>query len=253
MALDEKTIELINADIDGEIQPDEKALLEAALAASEEARAMHAELGALCSSLDAEKMLEPPPHLRHVVMNSIPHQQPVTKSPGFFKSLFDVPAFRYAGAFAAGVIMAVLIVDSGQMQDNALNEVGGLVGTISDVSDVAPGIDSATVNKKEVAGSVTLRRADPIMILDFDLSTMGPVDIVASYDDKTIWFNGFGQLEATGTSISADSGQIKVQIDGKRRYAVYLHNPDSRNLAINIQFFSKNEQIHEAVLTYEQD
>ena len=40
MAIDEKHEELINADIDGEIQPDEKAELDAFLATSEAGRAL---------------------------------------------------------------------------------------------------------------------------------------------------------------------------------------------------------------------
>ena len=121
------------------------------------------------------------------------------------------------------------------------------------VSSLAPGIDSTVIHKAEVAGTVTLRNAGPILIIDFDLSTRGPVDIVATYEDKTVWFNGFAQLESTGTSVSADDGQIRVQIEGKRRYAVYLHNSGSRNLSINLEFFANGEIVHEATLEYRQD
>ena len=100
---------------------------------------------------------------------------------------------------------------------------------------------------------MTLRRADPIIIIDFDVSTKGPIDIVASYDDKSVWFNGFAQLESTGTSISTDGGEIKIQVDGKRRYAVYLHNPESHKLSINLQFFAGGEPVYQAVLEYNDD
>ena len=257
MAIDEKYIALINADLDGDIQPDDKAQLEAFLAESEAGQALQDELRSLCSALDAEGMLDPPRHLRHVVMNSLPEPKakpqssPVTESPGFWYSLFAVPALRYTATFAAGVIMAVAIVDSGQVQQRAFNDVTGLVGTMSDAGDIAP-VASTIIHKAAVAGTITLRRADPILIIDFDLSTKGPIDIVATYDDKSVWFNGFAQLESTGTSISADGGQIRIQVDGKRRYAVYLHNEGSRKLSINLQFFSNGEPVHQAVLEYEQ-
>ena len=130
---------------------------------------------------------------------------------------------------------------------------GDLVGTMSESGETAPGVASLTINKAEIAGTVTLRRADPILIIDFDMSTNGPIDIVASYEDKTVWFNGFAQLESTGTSISAESNQIRIQVDGKRRYAVFLHNSRSRNLSINLQFFANGEPVHQAVLEYEQN
>ena len=252
MAIDEKYTALINADIDGDIQADEQAELEAFLAESEAGRALQAELRDLCSTLDDAEMLDPPPHMKHVVMNSLRNSPPETESAGFLQSMFAVPALRYAATFAAGVVMAIAIVDSGQVQQSAFNDVTGLVGTMSDVSDMATSVDSTIIHKAEVAGSVTLRRADPILIIDFDLSTKGPIDIVATYDDKTVWFNGFAQLESTGTSISTDGNQVRIQFEGKRRYAVYLHNPGSRNLSINIQFFAKGEPVHQAVLEYDQ-
>ena len=253
MAIDEKYRELINADIDGEIQPDEKAELEAFLAKSEAGRALQKELRELCATLDADDLLDAPQQIRHGVMNSISKPRPEAESPGFFRSLFAVPAMRYAATFAAGVVMTVSIVDSGQIQQGAFNDVTGLVGTISDSDDMAPGIDSMVIHKSDVAGTVTLRNADPLLIIDFDLSTKGPVDIVATFDDKTVWFNGFAQLESTGTSVSADDGQIKVQVEGKRRYAVYLHNSESHNLLINIEFLSNGEAVHEAILEYQAD
>jgi len=253
MAIDEKYRELINADIDGEIQPDEKAELDAFLAESEAGRALQEELRELCATLDVEILLDPPQHLRHVVMNSIPTPKALAESPGFFRSLFAVPAMRYAATFAAAVVVTVAIVDSGQIQQDAFNNVTGLVGTISDTSDLGPGVATTVINKADVAGTVTLRLADPILIIDFDLSTKGPVDIVATYHDKSVWFNGFAQLESTGTSVSADDGQIKVQIEGKRRYAVYLHNSGSRNLSINLEFFANGESVHKAILEYQQD
>ncbi len=266
MAIDERYLELINADIDGEIQPAEKAALEAFLAKNAAGRALHEELQSLCSTLDAEKLLEPPTHLKHVVMNSLPKSAPVAETPGSgakaqgdgakaqgdWRSLFSIPALRYATVFATGVVMTILIVESGQIQQSAFNDVTGLVGTMSESGETAPGVASLTINKAEIAGTVTLRRADPILIIDFDVSTNGPIDIVASYEDKTVWFNGFAQLESTGTSISAESNQIRIQVDGKRRYAVFLHNSRSRNLSINLQFFANGEPVHEAVLEYEQ-
>ena len=62
--------------------------------------------------------------------------------------------------------------------------------------------------RAEVAGTVTLRSTGPLLIVDFDLSALQPVEIVAGYSDKSIWFNGFAQLESTGTSIAAETGAV---------------------------------------------
>lgn len=252
MAIDEKYIELINADIDGEIGPDEKTELDAFLASSDEGRTLREELSGLCSTLDNQDMLDAPPHVRHIVMNQLPGKRREPESESWLQSLFAVPALRYAATFAAGVVMTVVIVDSGQIQQSRFDEVTGLVGTMSGNGEYGPAVDSATINRTDVAGVITLRRADPIMIIDFNLSTNGPIDIVASYADRTLWFNGFAQLEATGTSILAEDGRISIQVEGNRRYAVYLHNADSRGVSIDLAFFANGEPVHQATLEYSQ-
>ena len=107
------------------------------------------------------------------------------------------------------------------------------------------------IDKSQVAGTVTLRSAGPILIVDFDLSARGPVEILAGYSDKSIWFNGFAQLESSGTSISAETGRVTLGMQGKRRYAVYLHNEGGRATTVNLQFRSDGEVVHEASLDYE--
>lgn len=253
MSIDERYIALINADIDGEISPDDKSELDAFLADSAEGRELHEQLSSLCSTLDGQELLEPPTHLRHTVMNQLPKAPPQAESDGMLRSLFIAPAFRYAATFAAGVVMTILIVDSGQIQQHSFDDITRIVGTVADPNAHGPGLDQVTINRAEVAGNVTLRRAERIMILDFNLSTSGPVDIIARYSDKTVWFNGFAQLEATGTSISAADGEVRIQVDGKRRYAVFLHNAGSRNIAIQLQFFANGARVYEGTLEYVAD
>ncbi len=56
---------------------------------------------------------------------------------------------------------------------------------------------------------------------------------------RTIW----GLVSGSGEWIGGGH-----RVDGKRRYAVYLHNAGSRKLSITLQFFSNGEPVHEAVV-----
>ena len=76
------------------------------------------------------------------------------------------------------------------------------------------------------------------MVIDFDLVSSGPVDIVADFSRGDIWFNGFAQLENPGTSVLADVGQVTLRMQGKRRYAVYLHNSSAGPATVNLKFYS---------------
>jgi len=249
MVIDEKQAILINADIDGEISPAETAELQAFLEQSAEGRAMHADLSALCSTLDAVESEDPPPHMRHVIMNSATPTRAKPESPGFIQALFETPALKYAAIFAAGVFLTLSLVDSGQISNGAFDDVTGLVGTVSEPVD-ATLASSISVDEAEIAGSVSLRSSGSMLILDFDLVAMNPVEIEAHYTDKTIWFNGFAQLESSGTTISAETGHVSLVMEGKRRYAVYLHNEGGRKTIVNLRFIVDGQIIHEASLNY---
>ena len=250
MTINPKYFELIQADIDGEIDDAGKAELENFLAESEEGRAVYEELETLCRSLDSLPSLDPPAHLRHVLLNQAPVKAAPQATPGLLQRLFSGPALGYVGVFAAGVALTLALVDSDQISQGAFDEVTGLVGTVADPKFSAPEHGTISIDESEVAGTVTLRSQGPMLIVDFDLSALQPVEIVAGYSDKSIWFNGFAQLESTGTSIAAETGAVTLKMDGKRRYAVFLNNPGMRPATIDLRFTAEDQVIHEAQLSF---
>lgn len=252
MAIDPKIVELINADIDGEISSGDKQELETLLADSPEAQAMHAELSGLNSTLNELPDLDPPVYLKHTIMASIPRTEAQQRRSNLLHAIIAAPAMRYAAMFAAGSLITLTLISSDQLSDSAFRDVTPLVGTISSEVPDGPGIQSTRIDRPEVAGRVSLRSSGPLLIVDFDLVSSGPVDIVASYADQTVWFNGFAQLESPGASISAQSGRVTMQIEGKRRYALFLHNAGDRNISINLQFMSQGQIIYDTDVQYRQ-
>jgi len=252
MAIDPNIVELINADIDGEISPADKDTLEAVMAESPEAQAMHAELSGLSSSLDELPDLDAPPYLIHTIMAEVPKSESQDRRGDFLRGLFAAPALRYAAMFAAGSVLTLSLVSSDQVSERAFTDVTGLVGTISSEVPVGPGIQTLQIDRTDVAGHITLRSSGPLLIVDFDLVSNGPIDIVATYSDQSVWFNGFAQLESPGASISAESGRISMKINGKRRYALYLHNAGDRNISINLRFMSDGEVVYDTDIQYAQ-
>jgi len=252
MAIDPNIVELINADIDGEISPADKDTLEALMAESPEAQAVHAELSGLSSSLDELPDLDAPPYLIHTIMAEIPKSEAQDRRSNFLQGLFAAPALRYAAMFVAGSVLTLSLVSSDQVSERAFSDVTGLVGTISSEVPVGPGIQTLRIDRTDVAGHITLRSSGPLLIVDFDLVSNGPIDIVASYSDQSVWFNGFAQLESPGASISAESGRITMKINGKRRYALYLHNAGDRNISINLRFMSDGEVVYDTDIHYAQ-
>lgn len=249
MAIDQKHLDLINADIDGEIGDSDRAELLAFLAQSAEGRALHEELASLCSTLDGVDSIEAPTHLRHVIMNSLKPAGTKPESPSLLQKIFAIPALTHAVTFAAGVFLTLSLLSSGQISTGAFDDVTGLVGTIADPID-AEVLGAVAFNKPEVAGKVALRRSGAMLILDMDLVAMRPIEVEADYTDRTIWFNGFAQLESSGTKISAETGRIRLGMDGKRRFAVYLQNKGGRETTVKLRFMADGKVVHETKLDY---
>jgi hypothetical protein len=249
MAIEQKYTDLINAAIDGEISNEEKAELEAFLASSADGRTLHDELASLCGTLDKLEAEAPPVHLGHAIMNALPPTRKPESSPGFLPALLGMPAFKYAFTFAAGVILALTIVDSGKISNRAFDNVTGLVGTIADPID-ATLASAVSVDELDVAGIVALRSAGSLMILDFDLVSKDHIEIEAGYSDPSIWFNGFAQLESDDTTVAAAPGRVRLGMKGKRRYAVFLHNQGEHETTVNLRFLANGEVVHEASLEF---
>ena len=249
MAIDQKHLDLINADIDGEIGDSDRAQLQAFLAESAEGRALHEELASLCSTLDGVDAIEPPPHLRHVILNAMKPARAPSESPSLVQKIFAIPALTHAITFAAGVFLTLSLLNSGQISTGAFDDITGLVGTIAEPID-AEVLGAVAFDKPEVAGKVALRRSGAMLILDMDLVAMRPIEIEADYTDRTIWFNGFAQLESSGTKISAETGRIRLGMDGKRRFAVYLQNKGGRETTVKLRFMADGKVVHEAELDY---
>lgn len=251
MTVEQKYLELIHGDIDREISEKQRADLRAFLQSSEEGRELHAELSSLCQTISSSAALEPPPHLRYAILDSIkPHRKRLTVADQV-KALFSVPALRYAGTFAAGVLLTLSLVGSDQASKHAFDDLTELVGTISkDIPQPMVSGRSLHLTASELAGTVTLGSAGSVLVLDFDLASRKPVKIVAAFPERGIWFNGFAQLENPGTSVSAESGRVTLHSEGRQRYAIYLNNVGGKDASINLKFYLGNALIHEGELRF---
>ena len=252
MAIDPKIIEMINAEIDGEISAADLRELEKALAVNAEARLFREEVSRICKSMDADDMLEAPSHLSHAILaatESRSRKRNNSRGRGTLVKWFSVPALRLAGAFAAGIILTLSFASSDRIYRGAFHDVTDLVGTIADPPSAPSDRHSLQISRTDVAGLIVAHRSGQILVIDFDLVSRGPVDIVASFADKGIWFNGFAQLESTGTSVAAVPGRVILSMEGKRRYALYLRDDGNKESSIDLQFVSSGTIVHEARLT----
>ena len=255
MNIDPDIVELINAEIDGELSAADEKRLDNYLAESPAARDYRDELATLCGELNTAQKLAPPEHLRPLILDNLRRKAKAPSGNGFrefFTAVFDFPIVRYASCFAAGVILSYALVSSDRISQGAFGDVTNLVGTMTQPEPLGEltRVDGMRLTLHEVAGTVTLNRTGNVLIVDFDLSSPDPVEIVAGFNDPDVWFNGFAQLESEGTRISAATGQVTLNMLGQGRYAVYLYNSSAAAATVDLQFYSGGSLIYEAALEY---
>ena len=104
--LEERIIQMINADLDGELGQAEKEELDAILESSAEARSMRVEMLKLTNLLDSVPEVAPPPGLSEQILNKLtpPPRKPTFSLAGLFPSFQPVTAGL---AFAAGLLLTV--------------------------------------------------------------------------------------------------------------------------------------------------
>ena len=249
MAIEPKYVELINADLDGEISDAERVDLAEYLETSQEARALREELAELCGSLDEMGQMDPPPHLKYAILDSLQKSRPTqTKSSFSWRQLFAAPALHHAVTFAGGAFLTFALISSNQLSDQAFDDVTGLVGTISETAPAAPGQKLIRLTSSELAGVVSVHRAGSLNVVDFDLAADGTVEIIAEFSDHDLWFKGFAQLENDNTRILADEGKVKMHTQGRNRYALYLQHKSEVEAPVNLRFYAAGNLIHEADL-----
>ena len=250
MAVEQKYVEMINAALDGELSDTERAGLTEMLATNPEAQAIYDDLAGVCDALDSMPKVEPPAHLKYAILDSVTTSKTIpSDQSGSRPAIFAMPVFRHAVAFAAGAFMTFALVSSNRISDQAFDDITGLVGTISETEFANPNAQSINLTMSELAGTVTISKIGALTVLEFNLVAAGPLEIVAGFSDADMWFKGFAQLENDGASVSAGAGVVRMTMQGRNRYAMYLHHAGSNGAAIHLQFFAAGTLIHEADLT----
>ena len=253
--LEERTLYLINADIDGELTADEREELGVILESSGEARAMRAELLRLSNLLESLPEQLPPPELSKQILNKLAPQPRAANFSlsGLFASFQPATAGL---AFAAGLLMTVGFYELSP-NGQSLSETASMVGTM-----VASQAGSPDLLKNDVllkgdgfSGTVSLRSNDGVYILNFDLDSEEMTEIEVGLDRTGLSFGGFAETRSDANkvfeTVTMSGGTLRVVNQGRQQFAVFLrvNSPEQAIDAglITIDFSSDGDRLYEGV------
>jgi hypothetical protein len=188
----ERTLELINAELDGELDGPAKAELSRRLLADPGLRALREQVRATCAAIDALPSEDPPEGLRAAIMEALPASPPVcgqrdVRAAGFGS---DRPILRYAAAFAGGLLVSALAFQfawrDARVDPRELS--GTIAGVTADASKVELHLD-------EVHGTVRIEGPDAAPVVVAELTAQRPVQVIARLDGEEVRLSGFGALQ----------------------------------------------------------
>jgi len=180
---DSDCLALIHAELDGRLDPQQRAELARRLLADPEVRTLREDLLRLRSMLDAVGDVEPPADLKANVLSALP----VPAVP-LRPTLWLAARWRYA-ALLAGVLSAATLVY--ETVDGPAPGSGELTGTMA-ARRTALVLDTVALDTGPVRGHVSLYRDASGLGLALELASSAPVDVVVVSGSETLRVNGLG-------------------------------------------------------------
>jgi hypothetical protein len=214
--IDEKYIELVQADVDGELSAERRAELNRFLLTSQEARAMRAQLAAIAGTLGGLVPAEPPADLRERILSRLPPQS--RRASGAGDSRFS-GGLRWAAGLAAATLLGAIVFRIASEDHSALDSAK-LSGTMASPGEPAPSvapyqIDEVAVSVEQVRGTVSLLGSPQARIVEFNLAVDGPVELFVEHEGERTRVIDLGRpLVIAGPAPAGVPLTVEVQVPG---------------------------------------
>jgi hypothetical protein len=202
---DDGHLALINAEIDGELDGQQRGELARSLLADPELRTLREDLRRLCAALDTVADVEPPPLLRDSILAALPQSTPIRE-----RSWWATPRIRYAAIIVLGLASGAVVYETVHGPKPSTTEVMGTMGPAGETTI----LDAVRLDGGPVAGRVSLYRDRAGLGIKFELSASAPVDVLIAGDGRTLRVEGVGRQDKPAQG--KPGGALTVGLPGFR-------------------------------------
>lgn len=225
--MDQRIIELINADIDRELDASGRTELEQILESSSEARQARSELLQLTNLLDNSPPVSVPNHLAGEISRQVrlPAQSGKWSLNGLFSSFQPVPV---ALSFAAGLLLMAGFNGTRQGDELQSPSVNDMVGTMiaGQSTDDMTRRGRMALNSGGLTGTITLHESGNMYVLNFELDSDEPVEVAIGLEGAGLSFGGVARSNKPGElpedNLLVSGGTLRVINQGKQSMTVFL-------------------------------
>jgi hypothetical protein len=194
---DPRLVELINAEIDSELDAQQRAELARSLLADPNARARREDLRRLCVALDQIQEVEPPSQLRESVLAALQQSKPK-------RSSSSATRWRHAALVAGILAGGAVVLEVSNGPQSVSTDVAGTMA--------APGtpalLDTVRLSDGPVSGRASLYRDRAGLGLELDVTASAPVDVLVTSEGQSL------RIRALGGSGKPADHPARVQLTG---------------------------------------
>jgi anti-sigma factor RsiW len=187
---DDERMQLIYAELDGELSSEQRADLARLLLAEPEMRRLRDELRGLCSRLDAVGQVEPPPQLKGSILTRLPS---VPVATAYRKASFG--RWRLAAMIAGLLTAGTIVYETVQGPAPGSRETAGTMA-----ADVPTSVDSVAVGGGPFTGRATLYRDKTGLAIRLEVSALEPVDVLIATGGRSFRISGLGASTPAGST-----------------------------------------------------
>lgn len=230
--IDEKFVELIHKEIDGDLSDRERAELESFLSRNAEAQALQRDLTKMSQALTEVSAEEPPVNLKKRIMNAIPSNRYALQQKSFAQTFFPGLKFnfKYAYVFVYGLafgIVATAAILNLRPGINASDVSGALV--VNQSTEQASLLKEINLNNSNLSGTITIRTARGLVLSEINLQSNTNVDVQMQFDPEHLRFQEMKNLQTEPIQLNVESSDLQLSGNVVRCTLAFLNPTESES------------------------
>lgn len=246
----QKIFNLVNKSIDGTASRRQQERLERLMAASSDVRNLFNEMKSVTTLLDGAREEPAPQHLKIKIMNTIgTHPVPKYRHESIIAQIQQrfLPRPGYAYAFAAGIILGVLmIILVFQARENSL-DFSNLYGTMT--SRELQMDRSIPLDIEGISGRIGVRNEEKGIVAELDLNTYKEVTIRISYNRDVVEFTGYRAIHGNIRSVIPGEHSADITLQGTNKNLMLFKRKSEQPSPLVISIFDGGREVFQQTLS----
>lgn len=251
--IEERYIELINKELDGENSPNESAALKSYLERNREANDLFEDFRTLFGDIDQIRPIDPPRSLKPLILNSIDasryRRQPTPFLGRLFGSIVEVwKAKSYAVVFSAGVVVGILALvmffDLRISNDGGTSELTGTIMSDKATKDFTAG-DAFRVDLGSVQVGLSTKYSNNIVAAELELHSKGEVEVIFGTNGNSLCFSAFKQEEGGTGHLVVGENTSRLKSVGDQTYVLFFTDKNKETTPLDFKVMQEGKVLYE--------